>query len=147
LIPKRHHEDVSFLGALPFGAVCSEYAEADVFVLTSRAVGERVEGLPLVVLEAAACGLPVIVTRNGGMPEGVSDGVSGYVLEEGDVTGAARALATLAQDTAGRVLMSENALSWIKGFDNSQRAAAYLDVYNTKMLRSDRAGEKADACT
>ena len=38
-------------------------------------------------LEAAACGVPAIVTRSGGLPEGVSDGYSGFVCDEGDITG------------------------------------------------------------
>jgi glycosyltransferase involved in cell wall biosynthesis len=100
-------------------------------VLTSRAIGERVEGLPLVILEAAACGIPVIATRNGGMSEGVSDGSSGLLFDEGDTAGIAQALCTLATDGGLAEMMGKNALSWARSFDNSLRAAAYLDVYRT----------------
>jgi glycosyltransferase involved in cell wall biosynthesis len=136
-VPERYREDISFVGPLSFTEVQSEYARADVFVLTSRAVGERVEGLPLVILEAAACGIPVIATRNGGMPEGVSDGYSGFLLEEGDVTGAEKALTALARDREYAASIGENALKWIQGFDNSRRAAAYLDVYKSVCSRPD----------
>jgi glycosyltransferase involved in cell wall biosynthesis len=132
-IPEEYRRDVSFLGALPFEDVKSEYAATDVFMLTSRAVGERVEGLPLVVLEAAACGIPVIGTRNGGLPEGISHGSSGYVLDEGDVLGAAAALRALALDRSLAARMSAGSLAWVGRFDNSRRAAEYIHVYEAAL--------------
>jgi glycosyltransferase involved in cell wall biosynthesis len=134
-VPEEYRRDLVFLGALPFDDVTAEYAKADVFVLTSCAVGERVEGFGTVTLEAAACGVPSIVTRSGGLPEGVSDGSTGFVCEEGDVTGVARALCTLASDADLARQMSENALVWVRGFDNSRRAAEYLDVYERAISR------------
>jgi glycosyltransferase involved in cell wall biosynthesis len=49
------------------------------FLLTSD-----YEGTPNVLLEAMSCGLPVIATRVGGVPEVVEDGVSGYLIEPSD---------------------------------------------------------------
>jgi colanic acid/amylovoran biosynthesis glycosyltransferase len=42
------------------------------------------EGIPNVVKEAMATGLPVLTTRHGGIPELVEDGVNGYLVAEGD---------------------------------------------------------------
>jgi glycosyltransferase involved in cell wall biosynthesis len=57
-------------------ALAERYRRADVFVFPTL-----VEGMPLVVLEAMACGLPVIVTANG--PAGiVRDGVDGFIIPE-----------------------------------------------------------------
>jgi glycosyltransferase involved in cell wall biosynthesis len=57
-------------------ALAQHYRESHVFVLPTL-----VEGMPLVVLEAMACGLPVIVTANG--PAGiVRDGIDGYIIPE-----------------------------------------------------------------
>jgi glycosyltransferase involved in cell wall biosynthesis len=42
------------------------------------------EGLPLVVLEYMAAGLPVVATRVGGVPEAVREGVSGFLVDAGD---------------------------------------------------------------
>jgi glycosyltransferase involved in cell wall biosynthesis len=54
------------------------YRSADVFVFQTL-----IEGMPLVVLEAMACGLPVIVTANG--PAGiVRDGIDGFIIPERD---------------------------------------------------------------
>jgi glycosyltransferase involved in cell wall biosynthesis len=129
LVPEVYRRDLVFLGGLPFSEVVSEYAAADVFVLTSRAVGDRVEGFGTVTLEAAACGVPAIVTRSGGLPEGVSDGSSGFVCEENEVAAVAQALCRLATDADLAQQMSENALAWARGFDESRRAAEYLEVY------------------
>jgi glycosyltransferase involved in cell wall biosynthesis len=50
------------------------------------------EAMPLAVLEAAACGLPCIASRVGGVPDVIEDGVSGWLVEPGDRQGLASAL-------------------------------------------------------
>ena len=64
--------------------------------------GTRYEGSSLVTLEAMAHGLPVVATRAGGIPDKVSDGENGRLVEPGDVAGLGRGLAELAQDAALR---------------------------------------------
>ncbi|HET7293598.1 MAG TPA: glycosyltransferase family 4 protein [Vicinamibacteria bacterium] len=50
------------------------------------------EAMPLAVLEAAACGLPCVATRVGGVPDVIEDGVSGWLVTPGDRAGLANAL-------------------------------------------------------
>jgi phosphatidyl-myo-inositol dimannoside synthase len=74
------------LGALPSAGVISQLQQADVFALPvrTRFGGLNPEGLGLAALEAAACGLPVIVGDSGGAPETVVDGVTGFVVPPDD---------------------------------------------------------------
>jgi sugar transferase (PEP-CTERM/EpsH1 system associated) len=65
----------------------------DVFALTSRS-----EGMPLVVLEAWAAGVPVVATRVGGLPELVDDGRTGILVDFGDEAALAHALGGLIAD-------------------------------------------------
>lgn len=58
------------------------------------------EGSPVVVMEAQLSGLPVVATRHAGIPEVVEDGLSGHLVEEGDVMAMAAAIARLADDPA-----------------------------------------------
>jgi glycosyltransferase involved in cell wall biosynthesis len=91
---------VHWAGQVSEGLLHALYACADVFVHTTR-----YEGSSLVTLEAMAHGLPVVATRAGGIPDKVSDGQSGRLVEPGDVEGLARGLAELAQDAALRETM------------------------------------------
>ena len=67
------------------------------------------EGIPVTLMEAMACGLPVVSTRHSGIPELVEDGRSGRLVEEHDVAALTAALARVAQDAADLRRMAENA--------------------------------------
>ena len=60
------------------------------------------EGTPVSAIEALATGTPVVANRVGGVPDVVRDGVDGYLVEPGDVEGAAERLDLLARDPALR---------------------------------------------
>lgn len=105
---------VSFLGRLAPEAVRERLRAADVFVQPSR-VGDNgwVEGFGVSISEASACGLAVVATRTGGIPDQVVDGQTGRLVEPGDVKATADALCELlgeeerrrAMGRAGRQLM------------------------------------------
>lgn len=84
-------------------ALAGRYRRSHVFVLPTL-----VEGMPLVVLEAMACGLPVVVTANG--PAGiVRDGIDGFIVPERSAEAVAAALERLHADPERRVQMGRNA--------------------------------------
>ena len=58
------------------------------------------EGLGVALLETAACGVPIVACRAGGIPEIVRDGVNGRLLEPGDSAGLAEAINALLDDPA-----------------------------------------------
>ena len=80
------HHSVDLLGRIDEGTLVDLYRAADVGVVPTRSF----EGFGLVVIEAAACGTPTIVTRVGGLPEAVVGLESSLIVPAGDV----RALAT-----------------------------------------------------
>ena len=87
---------VQFPGVLSPEAVAQEMRRARVFVQHSRTAedGDE-EGCPVSVMEAQLCGLPVVATRHGGIPDVVVDQQTGRLVEEGDRLAMAEAMALL----------------------------------------------------
>ncbi|QVL50095.1 MAG: glycosyltransferase family 4 protein [Thiocapsa sp.] len=77
------------------------YAGIDVFVLPSVST----EGLPLGILEAMACGVPVLATRVAGAPEAVRDGIDGQLVPPRDAEALANGLTQLLADSELRATM------------------------------------------
>src|SRR5688500_14793820 len=77
---------VIFTGRVPASFAPNVYAMADVFALpvADRYSGLEVEGLGIVLLEAAACEVPCVTGRSGGTPEAVVDGSTGFVIDATD---------------------------------------------------------------
>ena len=124
---------VHWAGQVGEGLLHALYACADVFVHTTR-----YEGSSLVTLEAMAHGLPVVATRAGGIPDKVSDGESGRLVEPGDVDGLARSLSELSQDAALREAMgSRGRQRALEGFGWPALAARTVALYE-ELLGSRR---------
>ena len=75
---------VSFLGRRTVAEIVSLYNLSDLFVLLTREEPPDVEGFGLVFLEAAACGLPSLGGRSGGIPEAIEDGRTGWLVDPCD---------------------------------------------------------------
>jgi glycosyltransferase involved in cell wall biosynthesis len=102
---------------------------ADVFVLPSLW-----EGLPLVLLEAMACGLPVVGTRIRGVAEVVEDGVSGLLVEPGDVGAMAKAIANLLGSAQRRAAFGAAGLEIVRReYDFARVAAALGSLYRESL--------------
>lgn len=109
--------------------VAEYYRAADVFVLPSRA-----ENLPLVLIEAMACGTAVVATRVGGVPEVVEDGVSGALVEVGDVAAMSDCLAGLLSEPRVRErLASTGAARVARDLSLSRQVGSYLSWYEELM--------------
>ena len=118
---------VSLAGALPRDEVLRIVADADVVVAPSvpTAQGKR-EGIPVVLMEAMACGLPVVASDLSGIPELVTDGADGVLVPPGDATALADALVLLAADAGLRErLGSEGRRTVVERF-NVDRSAEQL---------------------
>lgn len=77
-------------------------ARASIYVLPSYN-----EGLPMSVLEAMSNGLATITTRVGGLPEAITDGVDGVLIEAGDIDALTAAILRLSQDTQERLRIGD----------------------------------------
>ncbi len=82
--------------------VAGYYRLFDAFVLPSVT-----EGTPVSAIESLASGTAVVANRVGGVPDVVRDGVDGFLVEPGDIAGAAGRLAELAADAALRARLGE----------------------------------------
>lgn len=82
----RDVDGVVFAGRVPDEEAPAVYAMADVFALPvrDRYRGLEVEGLGIVLLEAAASEVPCVTGRSGGTPEAVIDGSTGFVIDATD---------------------------------------------------------------
>jgi len=96
----------------------------DIFALSSLW-----EGSPLSVMEAMAAGLPVVATEVGGVPELVTSGVTGFLVEPGSSEMLAEALGRLAGDAELRKSMSQAARARAAEFDVRAMAAAYAALF------------------
>lgn len=81
---------VRWLGVLPQVELPRYYGAADVFVLPSR-----YELFGIVMLEAMACGVPVVATRFGGLAEVIAHGETGFLVDPTDTTELAEAIEAL----------------------------------------------------
>jgi len=87
---------VSFLGALTSDDVAQWMRRACVLAAPSLTAADGdAEGLPNVVVEAAASGLPVVGTAHSGIPEAIDEGISGFLVPENNVGALATRLAAL----------------------------------------------------
>jgi colanic acid/amylovoran biosynthesis glycosyltransferase len=77
---------IKFHGPLEQESVIKNLQQGDYFILFGITDNNgEIDAQGLVVQEAQACGLPVIVSNGGGIPEGVKDLITGYVIEEGNI--------------------------------------------------------------
>lgn len=116
---------VRFSGWVSHPAIVERYQQADIFVTPTTW-----EGMPNTVLEAMACGKPIVATEASGLHELVRDGVNGYLVPIKDPQALAEALARLIDNGYERRRMgkasrkiAEQEFTW------EQIAAGYVEVY------------------
>ena len=116
---------ITWLGKVPHDDVGWVMSAGDVFVLPSLS-----EGLPTVVCEAMACGLPVVATAVDGTPEIVDDPATGLLVQPKDPVGLAAALARVMGDATLRAAMGAEALRRSEAdYTWAANAARMEDVY------------------
>ncbi len=118
-------DQVRFLGQISDVRVVLE--RASLFILPSLT-----EGVSLTLLEAMACGLPVVATRVGGTPEVVVEGETGLLVSPGLPAELAQAMLNLFHDTERSKQMGFKARKRIEDiFDIRRMVAKYEEMYGT----------------
>jgi glycosyltransferase involved in cell wall biosynthesis len=113
------------LGCLAPDEIPAHMKNCELFVLPSY-----VEGLPNVVLEAMACGKPVVASEVMGIPEEVSDGVTGLLIQPGDVSGLTEAIQFLTNNPARAREMGMRGRERVaKEFTWERNASEMMSIY------------------
>ena len=102
-------KNIHVRGALVGGQLATEYGRGDIFCLPSLE-----EGYGMVVLQAMACGLPIVTTHVVGAVDLIKHGHNGLIVDSGDRTALAEALGCLVDDASLRRLMGAHALATIQ---------------------------------
>lgn len=111
---------VRFLGSQPYNKVQELTRGAEVFALPSQtAPNGDTEGLPCVLVEASACGIPIVSTWHSGIPEAVLDQKTGFLVEEKDDRTLAKKL---------DILLSDRSLSKTMGTMGREHVCEHFDL-------------------
>ncbi|MCK6579730.1 MAG: glycosyltransferase family 4 protein [Anaerolineae bacterium] len=130
-------DHVHFLGRQPQEEVICAMSAADLFVITSRTTADGdFEGYGIVVVEAAMCGTPSVVSRESGLVEAVEDGSTGIAVAPEDPDDTARGILRLLDDEPLRRTMGEQARARALSEQTwRQRAAEYDRVFRELLRR------------
>lgn len=113
------------IGRLDEAQVINAMQEADALLFPSRS-----EGLPLTVLEAMACGLPVIATHGSSLTEVIKDGENGILCKQDSVADFSQAARKLANNEVFYLLCSnKNRQRVIQKFAFETMCACYIHLY------------------
>ena len=105
--------------------VAEYYQAADILLHAANA-----ESFPNVIIEALSCGLPVIATNVGGIPEQVTDGYNGFLVQRGNHEEMAQKISYLLHNDAQRMQMGSNAYASMKDvFSKEKMAMNYMNFY------------------
>lgn len=130
-------EELGILGHVEFRTTADDtellslYQRASLFVLLPQPDRSHFEGFGLVFVEAAACGLPVIGTRNSGVEDAVADGRNGILVAPGDADAAAKAMVDLLTNPIKRESFTRTSLEFAQTFSWERTVEQYEAAYRT----------------
>ena len=130
---------VRFVGVFTRDVATTLLGDARVFCLPSiTAESGDAEGLPLVILEAQASGVPVVTSARGGATEGIQDGVTGFAFSERDTAALTERLMTLLTDDALAGRFSSAAPGFIAENHDLYRQTAQLEALYDRVAAGAR---------
>jgi len=118
---------VKFLGFVSSDDLPKIYNVADLFIAPFKSLGRDMEGFPLVVQEAQACGVPVVSTITTSLPELVENNRSGFLVRQSSPQDIAEKIRILYENDKLCKKMGENALRMAKDVLSLEVAAAKIE--------------------
>lgn len=107
------------------------------------AVDGDVDGLPQMLMEAMACGLPVVSTRLVGIPDLVRHELGGLLVEPHDASALADAISRLLHDPALAARLADEGSRWVmERFDLRNCLEPLIERFRQQLARSDTAGSQ-----
>jgi len=116
---------VEFVGRVPHEKIPEYLLLADIFVLPSLS-----EGFPVTILEAMSCGLPIVASRVGGIPDILEDGVNGYMVEAKSSDELAERLTALLKNDEMRMKISNNNLQEVRRYSWESVTMTVESIYS-----------------
>jgi colanic acid/amylovoran biosynthesis glycosyltransferase len=132
-LARELHLNARFTGPLPSDQVATHIRNAALLCAPSkRAPDGDSEGLPMVILEAGAWGVPVVAADHAGIRDAVTHGHNGLLFPEGDEAALAAALSSLLADAAARRSLGATAREVVQQrFDIVTQTALLEDLYGS----------------
>ena len=116
----------TFTGRVEHDEINRQYSASDIYLNASK-----IDNQPLSILEAFACGLPVVTTEAGGIPDIVTEEISGFLVPVGDYEAlAARALKLLTREEIARSFIDRGRAECTK-YTWSVVCPQWLDLYHS----------------
>lgn len=134
---------VVFTGSLPDQDLPGLFCACDVFAMPSIEVGANYEGFGIVFIEASACAKPVIGTNSGGIPDAISNGVTGILTEPGDIQELSQALITLLTDAEHAHTLGVNGRKRAEKQFSWEKAG---EKFNTVLNNLNLSGHSRNSC-
>ncbi len=142
---------VHFLGHVPHHdeRLVQEYRKADIFTLPSVTFKGEKEGIPGTIVEAMASGLPVVSTYHAGIPEVITSGENGLLVQENDVEGLAHALGSLITDRELRARLGQGAARSVSTRCRLAARTTKLELLYDQLLasKSNRGGSSGSGAS
>ena len=117
-------QNVTFTGRVNRESIASYYASHDVFLNSSS-----IDNMPVSILEAFACGLPVVSTAAGGIPYIVTDGETGYLAPIDDDAALAAHIKQIIQQPDDAASVVERAHEEVQRYDWSAVSESWYSLY------------------
>lgn len=111
----------------PVSDICGEYGRSSMLIMTSH-----YEGLPMVMIEAMSCGLPVVsFDFRTGPRDIIRDGENGRLVKDGDMRGMSDAIAVLMSDDDLRMRMGHNAVMVHDKYSETSVMDRWISLFNS----------------